>query len=210
MPASGKKPVAYRVETERLVIRCWAPEDAPRMRVLLDESDEFLRPWIPFMVHEPRTLLETADWIRGLRGDFDRDANYRYPIFSKDEATLLGETGLYTRAGPGAREIGYLLDKSAGGRGYAIEAAAAMTRVGFEVSGVDRIEIICAPENAPSAVIPEKLGYSHEATLPRRFTDCDGVMRDSMLWTLYAADYPDSAAAGFEVAAFDCLGGKIL
>lgn len=189
MPAPEKKPVAYRVETERLLIRCWALEDAPRMRVLLDESDDFLRPWIPFMSHEPRSLRETAEWIRGMRGDFDRDVNYRYPIFSKDEQTLLGETGLYKRAGRGAREIGYLLGKSAAGKGYAIEAAAAMTRVGFEVTAVDRIEIICAPENAPSSIIPEKLGYTHEATLPRRFTDCDGVMRDSMIWTLYATGY---------------------
>ena len=105
MPASEKNPVAYRVETERLLIRCWALEDAPEMRALLDESDEFLRPWIPFMTHEPRTLWETTEWIRGMRGDFDRDVNYRYPIFSKKEGTLLGETGLYTRAGPGAREI---------------------------------------------------------------------------------------------------------
>ena len=210
MPSSEKKPVAYRVETQRLVIRCWTPEDAPKMRALLDESDEFLRPWIPFMTHEPRTLWETAEWIRGMRGDFDRDANYRYPIFSKNEEELLGETGLYTRAGPGAREIGYLLGKSAGGKGYAIEAAAAMTRIGFEVSAVDRIEIICAPENLASAVIPEKLGYTHEATLPRRFTDCDGVMRDSMVWTLFASDYPRSQASDYYVTAYDCLGGKIM
>jgi len=210
MPASEKKPVVYRVETQRLVIRCWSPEDAPRMRALLDESDDFLRPWIPFMTHEPRTLWETTEWIRGMRGDFDRDINYRYPIFSKDEEILLGETGLYTRAGPGAREIGYLLGKSAAGQGYAIEAAAAMTRVGFEVSAVDRIEIICAPQNTPSAVIPEKLGYKHEATLPRRFTDCDGVMRDSMLWTLFASDYRESYAASFDVMAFNCLGEQIL
>ena len=210
MPASEKKPVAYRVETERLLIRCWALEDAPLMRALLDESDDFLRPWIPFMSHEPRTLWETTEWIRGMRGDFDRDVNYRYPIFSKNEGTLLGETGLYTRAGPGAREIGYLLGKSAAGKGYALEAAAAMTQVGFEVTGVDRIEILCAPENAPSAVIPEKLGYTHEATLPRRFTDCDGVLRDSMVWTLYAANYPDSVAASFDISAYDCLGGQII
>lgn len=210
MPASENKPVAYRVETERLVIRCWAPEDAPRMRALLDESDDFLRPWIPFMTYEPRTLWETAEWIRGMRADFDRDANYRYPVFSKNEKTLLGETGLYTRAGPGALEIGYLLGKRAGGRGYAIEATAAMTRVGFEINEVDRIEIICAPENIPSAAIPKNLGYAHEATLPRRFTDCDGVIRDSMLWTLYASDYPSSRAAEYEITAYDCLGGQML
>ena len=51
-----KPPVAYRVETPRLVLRCWSPEDAPELRRALDDSDQHLRPWIPFMKDEPRNL----------------------------------------------------------------------------------------------------------------------------------------------------------
>ncbi len=40
---------AYRVETQRLVLRCWSPGDAPRLRAALDICDTHLRPMIPFM-----------------------------------------------------------------------------------------------------------------------------------------------------------------
>lgn len=37
---------AYRVETDRLVLRCWSPADAPVLRAALDACDAHLRPII--------------------------------------------------------------------------------------------------------------------------------------------------------------------
>ena len=34
------KCTAYRVETERLVLRCWSPLDAPVLRAALDANDQ--------------------------------------------------------------------------------------------------------------------------------------------------------------------------
>ena len=55
---------AYRIETDRLLIRCWSPADAPVLRAALDESDQHLRPWIPWMKDEPKSLDETAAGLR--------------------------------------------------------------------------------------------------------------------------------------------------
>lgn len=55
---------AYRIETDRLLIRCWSPADAPVLRAAIDESDQHLRPWIPWMKDEPKTLDETASGLR--------------------------------------------------------------------------------------------------------------------------------------------------
>lgn len=198
---------AYRVVTERLTIRCWQPSDAPRVRASLDASDAHLRPWIPFMKHEPRTLEETAVWLRRHRGTFDLDRHYRYGIFARDEAELFGETMLIDRAGEAdMREIGYWIDARRGGRGYATESTAALARVGFELLGLRRIEIHCAPENAASAAVPAKLGFRHEATLKERFVDTEGALRDLMVWTLFAEDFPASPASRVTVAAFDAAG----
>jgi RimJ/RimL family protein N-acetyltransferase len=204
------RPPAYRVETERLLLRCWSPADAPRFRALLDASDQHLRPWIPWMRDEPRSLAETADRLRAHRGRFDLGQDFRYAVFSPDETTLVGEAGLFPRVGPEALEIGYLIGRDAVGRGYALEAAAALARVAFAAHGIDRLEIHCAPENVASATIPRKLGFTHEATLRRRGTDSDGVRRDSMLWTLFRDAYPRSRAAALPLRAFDCLGERIL
>lgn len=201
---------AYRLETERLVIRCWAPDDAPRLRVALDELDAHLRPWIPWMRGEPRTLAQTTARLRGYRAQFDLDRDYRYAVLDPSEAELIGETGLYTRAGPGAREIGYWTHARHAGQGYAREASAAMVRVAFDVDGVDRVEIHCAPGNAASASVPRKLGFTHEATLARRIEDSEGSVHDVMIWTLLSRDYPRSPAREQRVAAFDCLGSRLL
>jgi RimJ/RimL family protein N-acetyltransferase len=208
-PASGR-PIAYRIETERLLLRCWAPEDAPVLRAALDESDQHLRPWIPFMKDEPRTLEQTAGWLRGHRANFDLDQNFRYAVFDRENQSLLGENMLLSRVGPGALEIGYWTAKRAVGRGIATEASCAMLRVAFEIAGTGRLEIHCAPENAPSAAIPAKLGFTHEATLKDRASDTEGSMHDLMIWAMFAPDYPGSVASGMSITAYDCLGRQIL
>ncbi|HSN72611.1 MAG TPA: GNAT family N-acetyltransferase, partial [Steroidobacteraceae bacterium] len=171
-PQALPRPV-YRVETERLLIRCWEPADGPRLRAALDELDSYLRPWIPWMRHEPQSLDETVARLRGYRASFDLDRDYRYGVFDPTGTELIGETGLYPRVGPGAREIGYWTHSRHAGRGYATEAAAAMVRIAFEIDRVERIEIHCAVGNAPSAVVPRKLGFAHEATLRRRTIDSE-------------------------------------
>lgn len=92
---------AYRVETDRLVLRCWEPGDARAMRSSLDRNDQHLRPWIPFMKDEPRSLQQSAEWLRGIRAAFDLRQNFRYAVFDTCEKNLLGENMLLTRAGPG-------------------------------------------------------------------------------------------------------------
>jgi len=205
-----RKPVAYRVETERLVLRCWSPKDALAWRQALDDSDQHLRPWIPFMKFEPRTLEQTVDWVRSLRANFDTDELYRYGVFSREDGSLLGENMLLPRVGPGGLEVGYWTHVNNSGRGYATEASSAMIRVAFEIAGMERVEIHCAPGNAASAAIPARLGFGHEATLKNRHPDTEGGIQDLMIWTLFAEDYPGSPARNLPICAYNCLGEEII
>ena len=206
---TGKKRVAYRVETGRLLLRCWDPADAPLLRAAIDANDDHLRPHIPFMKDEPRSLQQTADWLRGHRAAFDSDKMYRFAVFDAGGQTLLGENMLIDRVGPGGLEIGYWTHRDAVGEGIATEATCAMVRLAFETRHVERIEIMCAPANSASAAIPAKLGFTHEATLKSRGMDADGNPCDLMVWSLFAADYPSSPAAKLTITAFDCMGKEI-
>jgi len=201
---------AYRVETERLVLRCWSPADAPVLRAALDACDAHLRPMIPFMKDEPRSLQQTAQWLRGHRAAFDLGQMYRYAVFDAVEQNLLGENMLLARVGPGGLEIGYWTHKDAIGKGFATEASSAMIRVAFEIEKVKRVEIMCAPENTASASIPARLGFTCEATLKKRALDSEGQTRDLMVWSLFAEDYPSSPAANSIFRAFDCMGEAIV
>ena len=106
------------------------------------------------------------------------------------------------------REIGYWVHVEAANRGFATETAAALTKAGFEFLGLDRIEIHCDVRNVWSAAIPRKLGYIYDATLRRRAITV-GAPADSMIWTMFADEYPDSPAAQIEIEAFDALGSKL-
>jgi RimJ/RimL family protein N-acetyltransferase len=200
----------YRIETERLLMRCWSPADARALRTCLDDNDRHLRPWIPFMKDEPRSLEQTAEWLRSIRASFDLRQNYRYAVFDPDGEKLLGENMLLGRAGQGAFEIGYWTDRHAVGKGFATEATCALIRVAFDIEKADRLEIHCEPENAASAAIPLRLGFTHDATLPKRAPNSEGKVCDLMIWSLFAEDYPATPAADITMQAFDCLGDPIV
>jgi hypothetical protein len=52
----------------------------------------------------------------------------------------------------------------------------------------------------------QKLGFCHEATLRQRTRTPDGQLRDTMIWTLLADEYPTSPAATAAIEAFDVMG----
>ena len=206
-PASGP---AYRIHTHRLVLRCWDPRDAPMLKAAVDTSRDHLRPWMPWVGAEATDLATQVDLLRRFRGEFDLGKDFVYGIFNEDETLVLGGCGLHTRAGPGAREIGYWIRAGHTNQGLATEAAAALTKVAFEVDQAVRVEIHCDPNNARSAAVARKLGFEHEATLRNRSLTGEGKPRDAMIWTLFPDEYPASPAASAEVEAFDVLGRKLL
>ena len=59
---------AYRIETERLVIRCYQPQDAALLKAAIDESLDHLRPWMPWAVHEPESVKAKLGRMRKYRG----------------------------------------------------------------------------------------------------------------------------------------------
>jgi len=201
---------AYRIVTERLVIRCWEPADAPLAKDAIDSSLEHLREWMPWAHAEPTTLEQKVQLLRQFRGRFDLDQDAVYGIFDRDERRVVGSTGLHPRVGDGAAEIGYWIRADAVGRRFASESTAALTRVGFEIAGFDRIEIRCDPENVRSSAIPKRLGYVHEATLRGRLRDEHDRPRDAMVFTMFAADYPASPCAAATLETFDATGVRLL
>ncbi len=200
---------AYKIETERLIIRCYQPEDATMLKRSIDESVEHLLPWMPWAKNEPEPVQLKIERLRKYRGQFDLGHDYTFGIFSKNEKVLIGSTGLHTRVGKNAREIGYWINSNHLNKGYAIEAVKALTKTGFEVEKLERLEIHCDPSNTRSQAIPRKLNYIHECTLKNRTTDSEGKKRDVMIWTLFKEAYLKSDLNDFECKAFDSTNNLI-
>lgn len=208
MPVEGVRTPPYRIETERLVIRCYEPRDAAPLKEAVDASIEHLGPWMPWVRFEPQTLEEKVNLVRGFRSQFDADENYVYAVFDRDETQLLAGTGLHQRGGPGSLEIGYWVRPEALRQGIATEITAVLTRVAIELCGAHRVDLQIDPANERSAGVPRKLGFVHEATLRQRLEAFDGKAprRDSMLFTLLAEELAGSPAAQVAYTAYDATG----
>lgn len=150
--------------TARLDLRCWRPEDAPELRAALDVSDAHLRPWIPFMRDEPRSLADTRERVQHFIDVFEAGEHFRYVLRERSTQTLVGETMLLTRGAPGTLEVGYWLHRDHCGRGYAKEANAALLPVAFDVLGAARIAVVCDARNAASIAVAGHLGVTLAAT----------------------------------------------
>jgi RimJ/RimL family protein N-acetyltransferase len=207
----GIAPAPYRIETERLVIRCYEPRDAPLLKEAVDASYDHLREWMPWMRFEPQTLDEKVQLLRTFRGQFDLDTNYVYGVFSRDESRLVGGSGLHPRSEETAREIGYFVRADAVRRGFATEITAVLTRVGFELCGYDRIDIRIEPQNTASLGIPRKLGFVEEGVLRRRLDPYgEGEeRRDAVMFTMLREELAASPALDYAYRAFDVLGRRV-
>lgn len=201
---------AYRIESERLVIRCYNPKDALLLQKSVQESVEHLRPYLPWVKTEPEELKVKIERLRMFRAKFDLSENYIYGVFNPNETELIGGTGLHPRVGSNAFEIGYWVNVNHGNKGYATEFSAALTKVAFEIENVNRVEIHCDPDNFRSVAIPKKLGYMYEATLRGRTETIDGEPSDSMIWSILKEEYLKSPAAKAKIVAYDAIGNIIL
>lgn len=202
-------PAPRRIETERLVIRCYELRDAALTKDAIDTSLEHLRAWMHWAEYEPQTLEAKTELLRDFRSAFDTGEAFQYGIFDSTESEQLGGIGLMPRVGPRGLEIGYWTRVSATRQGIMTESTAAVTRVGFEVCGADRIEIRVDPDNTASLGIPRKLGFTEEATLRRRLPAPEGTpLRDVTIWTMFQEDFDPEIAPG--IRGFDSRGERVL
>lgn len=199
----------YKIETERLLIRCYEPADAMKMHSAITGSLEHLRPWVPWARQEPKEPEWMESFVRLFRGQFDLGQDAVFGIFDKEQTVQIGGTGLHNRIGKDAREIGYWIDVHHTKRGYATEAVCALVRVAFEIERLSRLEIRCAPNNIASRRIPQRLGFQHELTLKDHFTDLQGRPMDTMVWALSKGDYEKSPIRETALRAYDFMGREI-
>lgn len=203
-----EKAKTYRIETDRLILRCYRLEDASMVSEALGKSLDHLRPWMPWARHHPENPASTVNLLTAFRDKFYADEDYFFGIFNKTETELIGSTGLHTRIGHSAREIGYWINVAHVRQGYATEAVSALIKIGFAVENLKRLEIRCDPNNSISQKIPKALGFSNTTTLIGN-TGEDGKLRDTMIWSLLLTDYKDRSLPPVSVKAFDKDGNEI-
>ena len=181
--------------TTRLLIRGWTPADAPALKAAIDGSLAELKRWMSWAKNEPSELPVLEERLARFQAEFAAGTHYACGIFARSGEEVLGGVSLIARIGPGALELGYWLRNDRTGRGYATEAAAALSRVGLAMAGIERIEIRCDPGNRASWAVAERLGYRLLRTSIEPVPYSDGEVAPTMVWSLSRSEADAALAA---------------
>jgi RimJ/RimL family protein N-acetyltransferase len=112
-----------------------------------------------------------------------------YAIVTADDGELLGSIALAHFAWEDGRsEVGYWLARAARGAGHATRAVRLIAVWGFEVLGLERIELQAAVDNPTSQRVAERAGFTREAVLRSRWTTYGGERHDMVCFGLLAGE----------------------
>jgi RimJ/RimL family protein N-acetyltransferase len=155
----------------------------------VDESIEHLLPWMPWAKFEPETIDLKEDRVFQFRKRFLAHDDYTMAIFNLNETGLLGSTGLHTRLPGNALEVGYWVNVNQAGKGLCTHVVTALTKVGFEVEGLDNMVIKCEVDNAASRRVAEKCGYNLVGTQSNFSNPYDRLLRTMNIFEITRGQY---------------------
>src|SRR5215472_14916905 len=84
-------------------LRRWRPDDAAALLAAVIESQEDLRPWMPWADHYDED--RAAEFLGDCATQWDSGNAYTYAITVGDQ--IVGSAGLHNRVGEDGMEIGY-------------------------------------------------------------------------------------------------------
>lgn len=169
------------LETERLVLRKFTPEDAADVYNLRsnEEAMKYIGKSLLRSVEEAEKLI--AFYLKNIT----ENANITWGISLKVGGNgLIGTIGYHTIDKDHYRaEIGYMIHPDLWGRGYMDEAISALLQCGFNDLGFHSIEAKVNPENEKSCKILLKHGFVKEAHFKENFC-FQGKFQDTAIYSL--------------------------
>ena len=149
---------------DQVTLRRWREDDAPALLAAVLESEEHLRPWMPWA--DGYDAGRAGEYLASCQTQWASGDDYSYAIIIDDQ--IVGSCGLHNRIGPDGLEIGYWVHQDWINRGIATGAAAALTGTALSLPGIDHVEIHHDVANTASGRIPAKLGYERVGEQPTR------------------------------------------
>jgi RimJ/RimL family protein N-acetyltransferase len=188
-PAPARQPALEQpMHTERLTLRAAKPDDA-------DATWQY------------RRLASVGQWLTSLPVDFE---SYRATFVEPDRLAatiavernghLVGDLMLrvedawaqaeVAEAARGTQaELGWVLDPTYAGQGYATEAVRALLHVCFDQLGLRRVVAICFLDNTASWRLMERVGMRREVHCVSDSLHRSGVWLDSVTYALLAEEW---------------------
>lgn len=180
---------------EKIVIRRRTHAHDAELLALVERSREHLRRFL-FWVDGTRTLHDVSVVTDIFARNWDAQNSFEFVFFEKAAGTAAGAVSVGKMVGAGGvhtishmnrmAEFGYYLDRDACGNGFATEFVRLLERELF-ARGIHRCVIECDSENAPSARVAKRCGYTREGLL-RDAKFAYGVFRDELVFSKLAGE----------------------
>jgi RimJ/RimL family protein N-acetyltransferase len=148
------------ITTESLTLREFTREDVGKVFQMSREKG--IQEWIPDQVYQSKAqATEVIEYLlkQYRAGISPKEAPIVLGIVLQSDRDLIGHVGLSPIAG-GEVEIGYAIESSRQGKGYATEAVRAMVQWGLSRFGLPCILGIVSVENKESCRVLEKAGFT--------------------------------------------------
>ncbi|WP_339725859.1 GNAT family protein [uncultured Paraglaciecola sp.] len=144
-------------------IELLVPEFTERLYVLTNRNRAYLKTWLAWL-DLVKTFEDTQMFIEHTVQQHNHNQATTFAIVFRDK--LVGIAGFnqfdYQHKWG---VIGYWLCASYNGKGVMTKVVEKLLEYGFVENRLNKIEIRCAVENHKSRAIPERLGFTYEATL---------------------------------------------
>lgn len=148
------------LQSERLVLRCWRPEDREPFAVL--NAD----PRVMEFLGEPLSRERSDLLADSIEARFESQGFGFWALELPGTAPFIGMAGLnvprFEAPFMPAVEIGWRLDPRYWGHGYATEAARTALEFAFGSLGLDEVVAFTAAGNARSRAVMERLGMHRD------------------------------------------------
>lgn len=140
------------IVTTRLILRPLSEEDA--YDVFEWAGDPVVNRYMPYPVYQ--NVTQVQKWIQSIQPD-----DYEFGFILKETGKVIG-SGSIGSNGKQLYELGYNLNRSYWGQGYATEAAKAMLLWAYETLGARDFAASHATANTASGNVLRKCGFQFE------------------------------------------------
>lgn len=182
--------MSFKLTTNRLILRV---EDASKAEDVLSFYQNNRMLFDRFEPTRPKQFYTLAYQKAAMQYEYSeiiKGKSLRYYIYRKEMPdTIIGsvnfsrmEHGPFSRA-----SIGYKLDTSCHGHGYAEEACRAAIPVIFTNYKIHRIEARVSPDNLPSIKLLERLTFQYEG-IEYQSVEVNGTYKDHYRYSLINPD----------------------
>lgn len=187
LPMSRVDLAPDQLSDDVVALRHWTPEDIEPLVAALQDRE--ISHWIP-VIPWPYGRDEGRSFVDFANHDRAEETGAHLAVTDRSSGALLGSVAL-TRLSWGnlSAELGYWTSKEARGRGVATKASQLIVDWALSELQLQRLELICHPDNAPSQRVAEKLGFQLEGCI-RGHMRVGDERRDSLLYGLLPSDLP--------------------